>query len=46
MAKHVDVQNLWIQEASEARRFVTKKVGTNVNAADLMTKPLAKPKIE
>ena len=45
-AKHVDMQNLWIQEASKAGRFVTKKVGTNVNPADLMTKPLAKPKIE
>ena len=45
-AKHVDVQNLWIQEASKAGRFVTKEVGTNVNPADLMTKPLAKPKIE
>ena len=45
-AKHVDMQNLWIQEASTARRFVTKKVGTNVNPADLMTKPLANPKVE
>ena len=41
---------------SEARRnaepvdsgglFTTRKVGTNVNPADLMTKPPAKPKIE
>ena len=45
-AMHVDMQNLWIQEASQAGRFVTKKVGTNVDLADLMTKPLAKPKIE
>ena len=45
-AKHVDMQNLWIQEASKAGRFVTKKVGMNVNPADLITKPLAKPKIE
>ena len=41
-AKHVDMQNLWIQEASTAGRFVTKKVGTNVNPADL----LANPKVE
>ena len=40
------MQNLWIQEASNAGRSVTKKVGTNVNPADLMTKPRAKPKIE
>ena len=38
-AKHVDMQNLWIQEASKSKRFVTKKVGTSVNPADLMTKP-------
>ena len=45
-AKHVDIQNLWIQEASKSGRFTTRKVGTNVNPADLMTKLLAKPKIE
>ena len=45
-AKHVDMQNLWIQEASKSGRFTTRKVGTNVNPADLMTKPLATPKIE
>ena len=45
-AKHVEMQNLWIQEASKSGRFVTKKVGTSVNPADLMTKPLPKPKIE
>ena len=36
-AKHVDMQNLWIQEASKSGRFVTKRVGTSVNPADLMT---------
>ena len=45
-AKHVDMQNLWIQEASKSGRFTTRKVVTNVNPADLTTKPLAKPKIE
>ena len=45
-AKHVDMQNLWIQEASKSGGFVTKKVGTSVNPADLMTKPLPKPKID
>ena len=44
-AKHVDMQNLWIQEASKSKRIVTKKVGTNVNPADLMTKALPGPKI-
>ena len=45
-AKHVDVQNLWIQEAYRSGKFVTKTVGTNVNPADWMTKPLSRPKIE
>ena len=45
-AKHVDMQNLWIQEASKSVRFTTRKVGTNVNPVDLMTKPLAMRKIE
>ena len=44
-AKHVDMQNLWIQEASKSGRFTTWKVGTCVNPADLMTKPLPKRKI-
>ena len=38
-AKHVDVQNLWIQDASKSGRFATKKVDTSVNLADLMRKP-------
>ena len=44
--KHADMQNLWTQEASKSGRFTKRKVGTNVNPADLFTKPLAKPKIE
>ena len=45
-ARHVGMQNLWIQEASKSGRFVTKKVGTNVTPADLMTKTLSKLKVE
>ena len=46
-AKHVGMQNLWKQEASMSGTFVTKKkVGTNVNPADLMTKLFSGPKIE
>ena len=30
------MQNLWIQEASKSGQFVTKKVDTNVNPADLL----------
>ena len=36
------MQNLWIQEASKSGRFATKKVDTNANSADLMTKPIPK----
>ena len=45
-AKHVDMQNLWMQEACKSDRFVTKKFSTSVNATDLVTKPLPKPKVE
>ena len=45
-AKHVDMQNLWMQEACKSGLFTTRKVGTNMNPADLMIKALAKPKIE
>ena len=45
-AKHVDMQNLWIQEASKSGRFTTKKVDTSVNQVDLMTKPVSKARIE
>ena len=44
-AKHVDMQNLWIQESSKSGRLVTKMVGTSVNPADLVTKPLPKPQL-
>ena len=45
-AKYVDMQNLWIQEASKSGLFTRRKVDTNVNPADLITKPLVKPRIE
>ena len=45
-AKHVDMQNLWIQEVSQSGRLVTENVGTIVNPVDLMSKPLQRPKIE
>ena len=44
--KRVNVQHLWIQEASKSEKFVTKKVGAHVNPADLMTRPLPRPNIE
>ena len=45
-AKHVNVQHLWTQEASKSEKLVTKKPGTHVNPADLMTKPLLEPTME
>ena len=45
-AKHVDMQNLWIQEATKSGRFATKKVDTSVIPADLMTKPIPKARIQ
>ena len=45
-AKHVDMQSQWTQEASESDRFATKRIGTTVNLADLMTKPMTKQKVE
>ena len=39
-AERVDTRSLQI------KRFVTKKVGTSVNPADLMTKPMPRSKIE
>ena len=42
----VDMQNLWILEASKSGRFATKKVDTSVNPADMMTKPIPKARIE
>ena len=45
-AKHVDMQNLWMHEASKSGWFATKKVDTSVNPADLMTKPIPKGRLE
>ena len=45
-ANHVDVQNLWLQEASKSKSIVTKKVVTNVKPRrrdDETTQP--RPKI-
>ena len=45
-AKHVDMQNLWTHEASKSGKFVTRKEGSQVNLAELMTKPPPGPQIE
>ena len=43
-AKHLNVQHLRTQEASKSEKPATKKVGTYVNPADLMTKPTVETK--
>ena len=45
-AKHVDMQNLWIPEASNSIRLVTKEAGTSANPADILTQSMLRPKIE
>ena len=40
LSNEVPSQNLWIHEESKSGKFVMKKVGTNVNPANLMTRPL------
>ena len=44
-AKHIESQHLWLQEAVKAKRLVAKKVASEENVADLMTKNLAPEKI-
>ena len=45
-AKRVDMQKVWMQGASKSKRFVHEVVGTNVNPADLMTKPQREPQFK
>ena len=45
-AKHLDMQDLWIQEACKSGWFVTKKIDKSVNPANLMPKAIPKERIE
>jgi len=44
--KHVDIADLYIKQAVQENFILMKKVHTKVNLADLMTKPLARQKIQ
>ena len=44
-AKHIDLQHLWLQDAAKEKRIHPHKVHTDVNPADLMTKPLSEDRI-
>ena len=39
-AKHIEIQELWLQDVVRSGRVRLKKVHTDVNPADLGTKPL------
>ena len=38
--RHIDVQYLWIQHEVKEGKLTVKKVGTNNNPADLLTKAM------
>ena len=43
--KHIELQHMWVQDSVKQGRFITKKVPTNDNPADLMTKALPADKV-
>ena len=43
--KHIEIQHLWLQQACKSQRLSCTKVHTDLNAADLMTKPLSSERI-
>ena len=43
--RHLAVQDLWIQQRVRERKLKIEKVDGKINVADLMTKPLAGPRI-
>ena len=44
--KHIEVRYHWIRDATEEKRFKLKKIHTDKNAADMMTKVIPKQKME
>jgi hypothetical protein len=44
-AKHIEMQHLWLQGAVAAGRLKAVKVHTDINPADLMTKPLHEERV-
>ncbi len=44
--RHVSTKYLWIQQRVKAKELTYPKVGTTDNQADLLTKPLADPRIQ
>ena len=44
--KHIEVRYHWTRDAIEMKRFQLKKIHTNKNATDMMTKVIPKRKLE
>ena len=44
--KHIEVRYHWIRDATEGKRFKLKKIHTDKNAADMMTKVIPKQNME
>jgi len=43
--RHIEVQDLWLQEKVKSKAIVMEKVASKENIADLMTKPLTAEEI-
>ena len=43
--RHIEVQDLWLQEAVKGKKIQLEKVPSARNTADLMTKPLTRAEI-
>jgi hypothetical protein len=43
--KHLNIKQLWLQEAVENGSIKIKKIGTDVNPADVFTKPVASARL-
>ena len=44
-AKHIEIQHLWLQQEVRRRRISCAKIHTDLNGADLLTKPLPADKV-
>ena len=45
-AKHIEISHLWLQQAVRDRRIECAKIHTDINGADLLTKPLPADKVQ
>ena len=45
-AKHIDIQELWIQDAVRSKKMMLTKVRSKYNVGDIFTKGLTREKID